>query len=173
MIENLENEIWKVVKDFEDYQVSSLGRIKSFKYGKEKLLNENNSPYYIVGKYIHILVYESFSDDKVRDGECIHHKNEDPTDNRFENLEKMTLKKHTILHHSRKLVSDSTRKKMSRVQTGKTNSNHKLNELEVINIKTLLKEGFDYKYIHYLYPQVSASTIWDIKNKRSWSHVKI
>jgi hypothetical protein len=30
-------EVWKVIKDYEDYQVSNLGRIKSCKLGKEKI----------------------------------------------------------------------------------------------------------------------------------------
>ncbi len=30
-LQNLENEIWKVIKEYPDYQVSNLGRVKSFK----------------------------------------------------------------------------------------------------------------------------------------------
>ena len=30
-------EEWKPIKDFEDYEVSSLGRIRSFKWGKERI----------------------------------------------------------------------------------------------------------------------------------------
>ena len=30
-LNNLDDEIWKEVKDFEDYSVSNFGRIKSFK----------------------------------------------------------------------------------------------------------------------------------------------
>ena len=32
------NEIWKTIKGFEDYEISSLGRVKSLKFGKEKIM---------------------------------------------------------------------------------------------------------------------------------------
>jgi hypothetical protein len=35
----LDDEIWKVITDFPDYYVSNLGRVKSLKFGKEKILN--------------------------------------------------------------------------------------------------------------------------------------
>jgi hypothetical protein len=31
-------EVWKKIKDFEDYEVSNLGNVKSLKYGKQKIL---------------------------------------------------------------------------------------------------------------------------------------
>lgn len=109
------DEIWLQVVEFEDYYVSNLGRVKSFKNGKERFLNINNYPYYIVGLcknktvtniLIHHLVYETFSDNKVLDKECVHHKNEDPTDNRFENLEKITKLEHDKLHTSKRIFAD-------------------------------------------------------------------
>jgi len=33
-------EIWKMIEEFEDYYVSNFGRVKSFKHGKEKILNK-------------------------------------------------------------------------------------------------------------------------------------
>ena len=35
-------EEWKSIKDFEDYQVSSLGRIRSFKWGNERIRKAND-----------------------------------------------------------------------------------------------------------------------------------
>jgi hypothetical protein len=37
-------EKWKTIEDFEDYLISSKGRVKSFKYGKEKILKGSISP---------------------------------------------------------------------------------------------------------------------------------
>jgi len=44
-------EIWKTVPEFEDYQVSNLGRVKSLKFGREKFLNQNKNSdgYFFVG----------------------------------------------------------------------------------------------------------------------------
>jgi hypothetical protein len=38
-----EKEIWKTVIGFEDYQVSSLGRVKSLKFGRKKILKPSKS----------------------------------------------------------------------------------------------------------------------------------
>lgn len=37
-LEDLGGEIWKVVPDYEDYHVSNFGRVKSLKWGKQKIL---------------------------------------------------------------------------------------------------------------------------------------
>ena len=41
MIKNVE--IWKFIPNYEDYQVSNLGNVKSLKYSKERLLKTNFS----------------------------------------------------------------------------------------------------------------------------------
>jgi hypothetical protein len=65
------DEIWRPIKDFPDYQVSNLGRVRSSKFGKERILK--NSPtvkgYLAVNLYrrgirhfnlVHVLVLEAF-----------------------------------------------------------------------------------------------------------------
>lgn len=95
-------EEWKVVKGFEDYQVSNLGRVKSLKCNKEKILKPGieKSGYYLVGlfknnkahtKKVHKLVAISFLNHKP----CglkfvIDHINNDKLDNRLENLQIIT-----------------------------------------------------------------------------------
>ena len=46
-------EVWKQIEEFPDYQVSTFGRIKSTKNGKEAYKNKqiNTNNYYIVGLY--------------------------------------------------------------------------------------------------------------------------
>jgi len=97
----MEKEIWKSVPDFEDYQVSNLGRIKSFKCGKIKIIKMSicNSGYYSVKLYgktkkmfsIHVLVAIAFLNHKP-DGFnlVVNHKNFIKTDNRLCNLEIIT-----------------------------------------------------------------------------------
>lgn len=106
-------EEWKVIEDFPRYQVSNMGRVKSF-IGSEKILQpfSRSNGYLSVrlsqevkekGKYItkdfivHRLVAKYFCDNYSADKE-VHHKNRIRTDNRANNLECMTKKDHLALH---------------------------------------------------------------------------
>jgi len=67
----MNDEIWKVIENFLDYEVSNMGRVKSLKFGKEKILtpgknkfgylyvilSKNKKPY---NKKVHRLVLENF-----------------------------------------------------------------------------------------------------------------
>lgn len=102
-------EIWKDIPNYEGYQVSNLGRVKSLEridaLGhrlKEKILKPqlNSNGYYkvvlcknsIKKKYfVHRLVYEAFNG-QIPEGLQVNHINEIKTDNRLENLNLMTAK---------------------------------------------------------------------------------
>ena len=106
-------EIWKDIPNYEGYQVSNLGRVKSlkrFRKGKngslvpvkEKILKPQmpNSGYYRVTLceqstikfyYVHRLVYEAFNG-QIPENMQVNHINEVKTDNRLENLNLMTPK---------------------------------------------------------------------------------
>lgn len=91
-------EIWKDIEGYEGcYQVSNLGRVKSLKFGKEKILTPtiNSRGYYHTclrkdGRsdtvYIHRIVAKAFlpNPDNLP---LINHKDEDKTNNRVDNLE--------------------------------------------------------------------------------------
>jgi hypothetical protein len=104
-------EVWKKVPDFEDYQVSNLGRVKSFKKGKEKLLNpslnangylrlcfsKHNKRFYFS---VHQVVSMAFLNHKPNGYELvINHINFIKTDNRLENLEVVTQRENSNKKH--------------------------------------------------------------------------
>ena len=50
----MKKEEWKKIKEFEHYQVSSFGRVKSLKFDKEKILKQNKSG----SGYLNISLYK-------------------------------------------------------------------------------------------------------------------
>ena len=188
----IETEIWKTIEGFDDYEVSNLGRVKSYKNNKERIL-KTNKPYHMVSifkngittyKQIHRLVYETFSEERLKSNECVHHKNEDPADNRFENLRKMNKSDHSMLHRKGKKGSSETREKMSKSRrkreiqpnsgkdlSGEKGPNHKLTKKEVIQIKFMMKQGLTNKYIHGIYSKVKYNAISNIRCNKSWVKV--
>ena len=96
-------EIWKDIPNFEgQYQASNYGRIKSHKFGKEKILKLRKTiwGYLVVGLYkngkqityfVHRLVWSAFHGE-IPEGYEINHKDEDKTNNRLDNLELVTRK---------------------------------------------------------------------------------
>lgn len=114
-------EIWKDIKDYEEYyQISNYGNVKSKErysdccYGKQRLLKEKNvypSPdkngylRIMLSKekskkrfYIHELVAQAFLDNYCK-GQIIHHIDYDNQNNYYKNLYICSRKEHTTLHN--------------------------------------------------------------------------
>ena len=104
MEENIE--IWKDIKGYEElYQISNYGNVKSLNYrrsGKEKILkpSKNNDGYLFVVLHknnirnyclVHRLVAKCFLE-PIEGKDIINHKDENPLNNRVENLEWVTQK---------------------------------------------------------------------------------
>lgn len=120
-----EVEVWKDVLGFQGiYQASNLGRIKSLKYGREKILKPriNARGYFLVmlckdgvqkNHYIHRLVYEAFNG-KIPQGLVVNHLNEIKTDNHLNNLEICSHRENCNYGTSRARISASKKgKKLS------------------------------------------------------------
>ena len=99
----MNEEIWKDIPGYEGlYQVSNMGRVKSLKFGKEKILKgvNNTDGYLMVCLYennkskqytIHKLVTMAFMGECISEIYCdINHIDEDKSNNRLSNLQYCT-----------------------------------------------------------------------------------
>lgn len=94
-------EIWKTIKDYPDYEVSNLGRVKSNKRKTPLILsiNQYSNGYQFVSLFnknghkshlIHRLVLEAFCPQENMDKLQVNHKDCNRTNNQLENLEWVT-----------------------------------------------------------------------------------
>ena len=108
----MEKEIWKTIEGYEDYMASNLGRVKSLKFGKEKILSQfdDKDGYKRIGIYknnnikqtsVHRIIASAFLGNSDLQ---VNHKNGNRADNRIENLEYVSVREnisHSILNKSK------------------------------------------------------------------------
>lgn len=93
----MKTEIWQPVKGYENYEISNLGRVKSLKYGRDRIMKpmKDGGGYLQVGLYkdgkrkilsVHRLVATAFIPNPLELPE-INHRNEDKTNNCVSNIE--------------------------------------------------------------------------------------
>lgn len=194
-INNFDDEIWKTIEEYPDYQVSNYGRVKSLKFGKNKILKQskNSDDYFQIclyknGKYkskkVHILVFEAFNY-KLKNGECVHHIDENKENNKYDNFELMTKKKHSRIHNKGKILSESTKKLLSKPKSEESKNKmsesnpRKLSDQKYIDIRIDIekgnlkhreiakKHGVSCAIISYIKTGKRGNVVKDIKNENS------
>ena len=152
------------------YQVSNLGRVKSFLENKEKILRNRNDGigYLRVALYkrgvrkdhkVHRLVLFSFKENPLNKPH-VNHINSNRSDNRVENLEWCTQSenvKHAFRYGNLKPLA------------GEKNNKAKLSNSEVLTIRILYQTESSYSIAkkYDVYP----TTIMDIIRGKTWKHI--
>ena len=161
----MQKESWKDVPNFEDfYKVSSIGRVYSKISKKILSQHKDKKGYYqlkIKGKRktVHRLVALAFIpnlDNKPQ----VNHKNGIKSDNRVCNLEWVTNSENK--KHAYKLGLISAK--------GSKNCKSKLSEKDIPVIRAMIFNGFPTKQISDKF-KVSYTSIYNIRDKKTWSHV--
>ena len=177
-------EEWKRVCGYEDYEVSNLGRVRSWRQGirskpKSKpviIAGSDRLGYRAVDLYdrmsghkqfgIHRLVCEAFLLNPG-DKPYVNHKNFDRSDNRAENLEWCTAHENTL--HAKAGGRCNGGHGASELNGGKRHPKAKLSLGDARRIKELLANGEKQRVIAEMFG-VGRTAIADIKRGRTWSH---
>ena len=162
-------EVWKTVKGFENYEISNLGRVKSFCRNRKGLLLSlvYSRGYLVVGvrnnkgkklKKVHRLVSLAFIDNPLNKPQ-VNHINGIKTDNHVDNLEWCTAKENTIHAYKIGLANMS----------GENNTRSVFTESQVLEIRAL-KKDFTFKELANKY-NVSLGAIDGVVYRRTWKHI--
>jgi hypothetical protein len=176
MVQNLENEIWEFIKDerFKDfYKVSTLGRVKSIRNGKERLMSQTLGNWgYVSVKftnkehkknlYVHKVLAQTFLLNPKNKPQ-VNHINGIKTDNRIGNLEWVTFSENSL---------HSVRTGLSKTQIGENGPRAVLKNEDVIKIREMRANGISQNAISKKY-KITASNVHMIVSGKSWKNLPL
>jgi len=160
-------EQWKQIKDFPCYEISNLGRIRKMWLMRTWKDHAFGHGYKVIGlsmwnkrrvASLHSLVAEAFIGPRPK-GQVIHHKNNDPKDNRLENLEYCTRERNNFY---------ARRDGLWRSHSGADNGRSKLSVLNVKSILRLYATGNWSQQQLAVKFKVTKPTIGKIVRGQSW-----
>lgn len=158
-------EIWKAIEGYPDYQVSNLGRVKSLKFNREIILKPRIKNYAYVSLsfnslcnnfYIHRLVAIAFIPNPENKLE-VNHIDGNKYNNSVSNLEWNTSKENKS--HAKTIGLYN--------QKGCNSVNSKVTEKDVLEIRN---SNLSYVKLSKIY-KISPSSIFNIKNKKTWTNI--
>ena len=170
----MKKEIWKSIKNYPDYQISSFGRVKSFKYHTPRILKQgfNKQNGYLsvalvlYGResvkrfYTHRLVALHFVKGRTKLRNQVNHKDGNKLNNAEWNVEWSTPKENT--NHAYKLGLN-----IDNGPEGVKNHKSKLTEKEVLRIRNSKRSR---KALAKRFG-VTVSTIDKVITRQSWQHI--
>ena len=176
LLEFVMKEIWRKIEGFPKYEISNIGRIKSFYRVQPRIIcltkdARSGHPMVCIKKnkkthtfYVHKLVLIQFKGKKPTPKHECCHIDGNCENNHIDNLRWGTRKEN---------IAD--RIKHGTFIRGERSNLSKLKEKEVIEIKKLIKNNFSFAIANEIGNKykISATTIYDIKRGKSWVHVKI
>lgn len=161
-------EIYKTIEGFENYQVSNLGNIKSFNYGRENIIKTTKNKFgylnltlFKKGKRYYFSVHRLVATTFIQNPENkkqVNHINGVKTDNCVENIEWNTCKEN--MTHAFSVGLNKGKK-------GFLNVNSKLNEEDVLFIRS---SDLSRKELSVIY-NIDKTVICKIINRKSWNHI--
>jgi hypothetical protein len=162
IIDQLDNEVWKRIKGHDMYEISNMGRVKSFKLKYPYLMKIKVKEYSSITidnttYNIHRLVAINFINNLDLNKNIVNHINGDKNDNRLINLEWVTPSQNT------KKYIDSDRNK---TKSGSDLNYSKINEKDAINIYNMEGRHIDIAKIY----NISRQSVCGIKNRRNWKN---
>jgi len=169
-------EVWKSVKNYPMYQVSNLGRIRSYhrepkpkilspgirsyEYHRLALYNKNSQRR---NTYVHILIAEAFLGPRP-DGYVCNHKDGIKKHDEASNLEWISRSEDTNHAHRLNLIPTV-------IRLGEDNSNSKLKNGEIWLIKKLLLHGIKQIIIARMF-KITRGYVSHILLGHNWKHIK-
>jgi hypothetical protein len=95
----------------------------------------------------HRKIMEDYLGRKLKRNEVVHHKDGNKNNNKLDNLEVMSLSKHSKMHQSGVKRSIETKKKISEANRNRIYNNRNKTEQDIINIVLKYKEKHNFRYV--------------------------